>query len=154
MGLALVTLIGDNMKRVVFILGLFAFTCILVNNNLLARQKQIQIIGQLSAESGQAFVLTQKMMEANATTYTSQDPNFPDDGKKEFKGILMSLKCLLQKLLMNSWRNLKDSSEFLKFYVLLNSMLWASICPTIAYSGLGLWFPLEFDTMGIDFLSN
>ena len=87
MGLALVTLIGDNMKRVVFILGLFAFTCILVNNNLLARQKQIQIIGQLGAESGQSFVLTQKMMEANATTYTSQDPNFPDDGKKEFKGI-------------------------------------------------------------------
>ena len=75
------------MKRVVFILGLFAFTCILVNNNLLARQKQIQIIGQLGAESGQVFVLTQKMMEANATTYTSQDPNFPDDGQKEFTGI-------------------------------------------------------------------
>ncbi|MEK9763303.1 MAG: hypothetical protein VW729_11540, partial [Deltaproteobacteria bacterium] len=70
------------MKRVGFILGLFAFTCILMNSTLWARQTQIQIIGQLGADSGQSFVLDQEMMEANATTYTSQDPNFPDDGQK------------------------------------------------------------------------
>ena len=87
MVLTLVTLIGDNMKRAGFILGLIIFTCILMNSNLLARQTQIQIIGQLGAVSGQSFVLDHEMMEANAITYTSRDPNFPDDGQKEFKGI-------------------------------------------------------------------
>ena len=75
------------MKRVRFILGLLAFTCVLMNSSLLARQTQIQIIGQLGTDSGQSNVLDQEMMEANPTTYTSQDPNFPDDGQKEFKGI-------------------------------------------------------------------
>jgi|TARA_B100001093_G_C26518309_1_gene880624 hypothetical protein len=68
MVLTLVTLIGDNMKRVGFILGLIIFTCILMNSNLLAHQTQIQIIGQLSAVSGQSFVQDQEIMEANAIT--------------------------------------------------------------------------------------
>ena len=75
------------MKRVRFILGLLAFACVMMNSSLLARQTQIQIIGQLGTDSGQSIVLDQEMMEANPTTYTSQDPNFPDDGQKEFKGI-------------------------------------------------------------------
>lgn len=60
-----------------------------------AKQTSVQVVGQIGkANVDGVFVLDQATMEAHATSYVSEDPNFSKDGRKEFRGV--TIETLLE----------------------------------------------------------